>query len=100
MARTPIQSSTSTTVTIAGRQLLSFAGNNYMALAHHPAVHAALLEGATDLGLTTTSSRETTGNTTAHEALERQLADFLRTESAILTCEGYTANIALAQSLA
>lgn len=100
MGRIPIQSSTSTTVSIAGRELLSFAGNNYMALAHHPDVRAALIDAAAALGLTTTSSRETTGNTITHEALEHELAAFLQTESAILTCEGYTANIALAQSLA
>lgn len=100
MGRIPIQASSATTVTIDGREILAFGGNNYAALAHHPEVVRALCDAAATLGLTTTASRETTGNTTTHEALEKELAEFLGTEAAILTTEGYTANIALAQSLA
>jgi len=100
MGRIPIEASTATTVRVDGRDLLFFGGNNYLGLAHHPEVHAALCASVGELGLTTTSSRETTGNTTAHEALEGELAAFLGAESAILTAEGYTANLALAQSLA
>jgi len=99
MGRIPIQASSATTVTIDGREVLSFGGNNYAALAHHQEVVRALCDAAGTLGLTTTASRETTGNTTTHEALEEELAEFLGTEAAILTTEGYTANIALAQSL-
>jgi 8-amino-7-oxononanoate synthase len=50
-------------------------------------------------GLTTTASRETTGNTDAHTALERELAEFLERQAAILTTEGYTANMALCEAL-
>lgn len=99
MGRIPIQASSATTVTIDGREILAFGGNNYAALAHHPEVVRALCDAAQTLGLTTTASRETTGNTTTHEALEKELAEFLGTQAAILTTEGYTANIALAQSL-
>lgn len=100
MGRIPIQSSTATTVSIAGREVLAFGGNNYMGLTHHPEVLGAFMDAAGTLGLSTTASRETTGNTVTHEALEHELAAFLGTQSAILTTEGYTANIALAQSLA
>lgn len=100
MGRIPIEASTATTVTVDGRELLFFGGNNYLGLAHHPEVHAALCASVGELGMTTTSSRETTGNTTVHEALERELAAFLGVDAAILTAEGYTANLALAQSLA
>lgn len=100
MGRIPIEASTATTVTVDGRELLFFGGNNYLGLAHHPEVHAALCASVGELGLTTTSSRETTGNTTVHEALEHELAAFLGVDGAILTAEGYTANLALAQSLA
>lgn len=83
-----------------GREYLAFAGNNYAALAHHPEVVRALCDAAQGLGLTTTASRETTGNTTTHEALESELAEFTGFPAAILVAEGYAANIALAQSLA
>ena len=66
MGRIPIQASSATTVTIDGREILAFGGNNYAALAHHPEVVRALCDAAQTLGLTTTASRETTGNTTTH----------------------------------
>jgi 8-amino-7-oxononanoate synthase len=100
MARLPIQASSATSVTMEGREYLAFAGNNYAALAHHPEVVRALCDAAAGLGLTTTASRETTGNTVTHEALEAELAEFTGFPASILTAEGYAANIALAQSLA
>lgn len=99
MGRIPIQASSATSVTIQGREFLAFGGCNYVGLAHHPEVRLAMRESVEVLGLSTTASRETTGNTTTHEALERELAAFMGFESAILTPEGYTANMALAQTL-
>lgn len=99
MARLNVESSTATTATVGGRELLAFGGCNYLGLAHHPAVLGAVREGLLRYGISTTASRETTGNTTVHDALERDLAAFLQQEAAILTAEGYTANIAVAQAL-
>ncbi len=81
------------------RSVLNFAGCNYLGLAHEPRVHAAAIRGMGKYGLTTTASRETTGNTDAHTALETELAEFLGREAAILTTEGYTANVALCETL-
>jgi 7-keto-8-aminopelargonate synthetase-like enzyme len=99
MARLNVESSTATHMTVDGRELLAFGGCNYLGLAHHPAVLGAVREGLAKFGISTTASRETTGNTTVHEALERELAAFMGQEAAILTAEGYTANIAIAQAL-
>jgi 8-amino-7-oxononanoate synthase len=99
MARLNVDSCTATHMTVDGRELLAFGGCNYLGLAHHPAVLGALREGLMRYGISTTASRETTGNTTVHEALERELAAFMGQEAAILTAEGYTANIAVAQAL-
>ncbi|XVJ58901.1 MAG: pyridoxal phosphate-dependent aminotransferase family protein [Tepidisphaera sp.] len=84
---------------IDGKPRVVFGGCNYLGLAQHPDVHAAIVRGLARWGVTTTASRETTGNTRAHESLERELAAFLRMPAAILTTEGYTANIALGQGL-
>lgn len=100
MARLHVQSSTATHITIDGRDILAFGGCNYLGLAHHPAVARALVTGVETFGLSTTASRETTGNTVVHDELERDLARFTGQESAILVAEGYTANIAVAQALA
>lgn len=99
MPRLDVESTTATTITIAGREVVAFGGCNYLGLAHHPAVAEALAEGMAQFGLSTTASRETTGNTIVHDDLERDLARFTGQESAILLAEGYTANIAVAQAL-
>jgi len=99
MARLNVQASSPTTMTVDGRELLAFGGCNYLGLAHHPAVLAALAGGVSMFGVSTTASRETTGNTAVHDDLERDLARFTRQAAAILLAEGYTANIAAAQAL-
>lgn len=99
MPRLPIEHATPTTVRMNGRELLAFGGCNYMGLAHDPAVHRAMADGLARYGISTTASRETTGNTLVHDTLEAALAAFTGQEAAILSAEGYTANFAAAQAL-
>lgn len=99
MPRLPIESSTATTVALHGRELLAFGGCNYLGLSGEPEVLAAAGEGFARFGISTTASRETTGNTLSHESLERELARFIGQESCILSAEGYTANFAACQGL-
>lgn len=99
MPRLPIESCTATTVVMDGRPYLAFGGCNYLGLAHHPRVHEAIARGLARFGISTTASRETTGNTAAHVGLERELAAFLGMNGAILTPEGYTANFAACAAL-
>lgn len=100
MPHLPIESFTATTALVEGRELAFFGGCNYLGLAHHPAVRAAVAASLATTGLTTTASRETTGNTVGHDALERELAAFCGLGACTLLCEGYTANIALMAGLA
>ncbi|GMV26545.1 MAG: 8-amino-7-oxononanoate synthase [Phycisphaerae bacterium] len=100
MPRIPIAANTASTVTINGRDLVAFGGCNYLGLGHHPDVKASVVRAMDYLGLTTSASRETSGNTLEHELLEAELAQFLGMEASILMPEGYTANLALAQALA
>lgn len=100
MPRIGFESWTTSTGVIDGKQHVVFGGCNYLGLAHHPGVHHAVTQGLARWGLTTTASRETTGNTRAHESLEREIAAFVGMPAAILTTEGYTANLALGQGLA
>lgn len=96
----PVTSSTTTTVEIGGRTLLSFGGCDYLGLAHHAAVVGAAREALGVYGLSTTASRVTTGNTAAHDRLEQDAARLLSQPAAVVVPEGYTANLALAQALA
>ncbi len=99
MGRLPIAASTSTTAWVDGRELVVFAGCDYLGLAHHPRVIAALEQGVKEFGVSSGASRETTGNTVAHDELERELARFLGTEAALLTADGYLSNLIAAQGL-
>ncbi len=99
MPRIPIEANTASTVTVQGRELVAFGGCNYLGLGHHPDVKAAVVRAMGYLGITTSASRETSGNTLEHEKLEAELAAFLGMQGAILMPEGYTANLALAQAL-
>ena len=87
-------------VTLDGRSCVSFAGCNYLGLAQDPRVLEAAHEALGRLGLSTSASRQTSGNTSEHDALERDLSAFLAFEGALLTPDGYTANLAAAQALA
>lgn len=89
-----------TRVVVGGRELVFFGGCNYLALQHHPAVLDALAEGAHRYGISAGASRETTGNTEAHEELETLLAERCGADAAALLPDGYLANLALAQALA
>ncbi|MGD9790894.1 MAG: aminotransferase class I/II-fold pyridoxal phosphate-dependent enzyme [Phycisphaerales bacterium] len=100
MGRIPVESCDARHVRLDGRDVLAFAGCNYLGLSFHPDVQRAVRDGLTRFGLSTTASRETTGNTLTHEALETELAAFVGQEAAILTAEGYTANFAACQALA
>jgi 7-keto-8-aminopelargonate synthetase-like enzyme len=95
-----VQQASATTLTIDGRELLAFTGCNYLALAWHPAVQRALHDGLARYGLTTSSSRETTGNTTLHDELDASVARFCGAEAAAVVPEGFAANLAMAQTLA
>jgi 8-amino-7-oxononanoate synthase len=99
MARIPVESSTATTICVNGRQLLAFGGCNYLGMANRSQVHEGLVAALSQYGISTTASRETTGNTLIHEELESALAEFTGQEASILSAEGYTANFMCAQAL-
>jgi len=99
-----IRQRTATRITIDGAELVSFAGCNYLGLAHDPRVLQAVVDATSHYGLSTSASRETSGNTPAHETLERRLVEFISDGLAgtdgVLVPDGYTANLAAAQALA
>jgi 8-amino-7-oxononanoate synthase len=81
---------TGTGVTVDGRDLWNFASNDYLGLAHHPAVCAAFIEGIGKYGAGATASRLVTGSTAPHLRLEETLADAKRTEAALTFTSGYS----------
>jgi 7-keto-8-aminopelargonate synthetase-like enzyme len=100
LARIPVESASATEIVVEGKKLTGFGGCNYLGLAHNPEVLNAVKAGLDRYGLSTTASRETTGDTTSHDSLEAELAAFLQTQQCLVTPEGYSANLALGQALA
>lgn len=100
MPSPPVTERSATTVTIDGRTLIAFGGCDYLGLAHHYAVIDSLGKAVDRYGLSASASRETTGNTRAHDRLEIDLARFASMPGAIVLPEGFLANIAVCQGLA
>jgi 8-amino-7-oxononanoate synthase len=78
---------------LAGRPVVSFAGNDYLGLSVHPAVVAAASEAVARWGTGAGASRLVTGSRPVHSELERALADWKAEEAALLFPSGYAANI-------
>lgn len=72
-------------------QLWNFTGNDYLGLADEPSVVSAA-EAVLTHGVGARASALVTGRTPWHDKLERALANFKRTESAMLFPTGYAAN--------
>jgi 8-amino-7-oxononanoate synthase len=85
---------------VDGRDVLVFAGSNYLDLAHHPEVVEAAARAAREQGCAAGGSRLITGNLASHEALEAELAEFLGTETALVWGTGYMANVGVLPALA
>jgi len=100
MSRIVVERAGAAQVRVDGRDLILFAGCDYLGFAHAPEVAAALKRGVETYGVSSSGSRATTGNAQAHDDLERDLARFLRTEAALLVPDGYLSNLVVAQALA
>lgn len=84
---------------VDGREVLLFAGSNYLDLARHPEVVRAAASAAEALGCAAGGSRLINGNLTLHEALEDDLARFYRREAALVFATGYMANVGVIPAL-
>jgi 8-amino-7-oxononanoate synthase len=88
---------------VEGRPLLAFCSNDYLGLAAHPAVVAALREGADLYGAGSGASHLISGHGRAHALLEDRLAEFesphLDNARALTFGTGYMANLAILTAL-
>lgn len=73
-----------------GKDVIVWSLNNYLGLANHPEVRKADAEGARDYGLAMPmGARMMSGNSELHEEFEKQLAEFVGKEDAMLLNYGY-----------
>ena len=79
-------------VSVDDRRLISLSSNDYLGLTHHPRVKEAALRAVRDFGAGSGAVRTIAGTMTLHEELERELAEFKRTEATLTFQSGFTAN--------
>jgi len=84
---------------VAGREVLLFAGSNYLDLSHHPQVVSAAAIAVDEWGCASGGSRLISGNLELHEALEAELAQFCHSEAALCFNSGYAANLGVIPAL-
>lgn len=83
-----------------GKDHLVWSLNNYLGLANHPEVREADAQGAAEFGLAfPMGSRMMSGNSNNHEALERELAEFVGFPDAFLLNYGYQGMVSIIDTL-
>lgn len=86
-------------VELDGQSLVNFSANDYLGLAHHP----ALIEGASQYlsryGAGATASRLVCGSSARFVDLEARLAALKGTEAALIMNSGFQANVSLVPTL-
>ena len=87
-------------VEIGGERVLSLGSNNYLGLAADERVVSAAIAALTGAGASAGASPLVSGHMSCHELLERDLADWLGCESAVVFGSGYHANIGTLAALA
>lgn len=97
--RRVVESPQGPVLSVDGRQMLAFCSNDYLGLANHPEVVAALQRGAEQYGAGSGAAHLVTGHSQAHHALEEELAAFTGRPRALLFSSGYQANLGVIGAL-
>ncbi|OGS95337.1 MAG: 8-amino-7-oxononanoate synthase [Gallionellales bacterium RIFCSPLOWO2_02_FULL_57_47] len=97
--RRTLQSPQSPHILVDGKPYLSFCSNDYLGLANHPQLIAAMQQGAAQYGAGAGAAHLVSGHTQAHHELEIALAAFAGKPAALLFSTGYMANLGIVQAL-
>jgi 8-amino-7-oxononanoate synthase len=84
-----IDSPQQTRAIVGGREARNFSSNDYLGLAMHPQVREAAAKAARDFGAGSGASRLISGSLEGHHELEAAIAEFKRTERALVFSTGY-----------
>ncbi len=88
-----IESEQHTEVIMSGRKVLMFGSNSYLGLTNHPKVIEAAIEATQKYGTGCAGSRFLNGTLDIHIELERELAEFVGKEDAIIYSTGFQVNL-------
>jgi 8-amino-7-oxononanoate synthase len=97
--RRMLQSPQAPHIMVDGKSYLSFCSNDYLGLANHPQLIAALQQGAQQYGVGAGAAHLVSGHGTTHHQLENELAAFVGKPAALLFSTGYMANLGVVQAL-
>ncbi len=89
----PLDSPTGIQVIRDGKTLGNFASNDYLGLARHPEIEAAVIDGVRKFGAGAAASRLVCGTLPPHKLLESALADAKQTEAALTFSSGFATSL-------
>jgi 8-amino-7-oxononanoate synthase len=95
----PLTENEGTEVVYKGHRMIMCGSNNYLGLTTHPLVREAACRAVERYGTSCTGSRFLNGTLELHEQLERELADWVGKEAALVFSTGMQANLGTISSL-
>lgn len=95
----PMENNAGPEITIKKRKYISFSSNNYLGLADYNKIKTSAIYFIRKYGVGTAASRLVCGNNPVHEMLEKKIAEFKKTEAALVFSSGYMANLGVISSI-
>ncbi len=86
-------------ILLDGKSVVNFASNDYLGLASHPEIIAAMKNALDVWGAGSGASRLITGSMTPHKNLEKYIAQLKGCEAALSFSTGYAASVATLSGL-
>jgi 8-amino-7-oxononanoate synthase len=82
------------------KEFINFSSNDYLGLSAHPYIIERVKKAVDEYGYGSSASRLLGGGSVLHRELENKIAQFKKTESALLFNSGYSANTGILPSIA
>lgn len=82
------------------REYLNFSSNDYLGLANHPLIVARARQALEEFGFGAGASRLLGGGSRLHNEIEKRVAGFKKTDSALVFNSGYAANTGIIPAIA
>jgi 8-amino-7-oxononanoate synthase len=95
----PLSNNEGTESLIGDHRMIMIGSNNYLGLTMHPKVRQAAMEAIETYGPSCTGSRFLNGTLELHLELERQLAEWIGKEAALVFSTGYQVNVGTISAL-
>ncbi|KAA6309922.1 8-amino-7-oxononanoate synthase, partial [termite gut metagenome] len=86
-------------VIMSGKKVLMFGSNSYLGLTNHPKIIEASIEATRKYGTGCAGSRFLNGTLDLHLELEKELAEFVGKEDAIIYSTGFQVNLGVVSTL-